>query len=65
LTTIIRQIQDETITKAFEKEELQVVATGSGAPCLDLTRISEEVALACQDVDLVMIEGMGRAIQYF
>lgn len=42
-----------------------MVPTGSGAPCLDLLRVSEEVCIASKDVDLVMIEGMGRAIQYF
>jgi bifunctional damage-control phosphatase, subfamily II, fusion protein len=64
LKAILRQIEEQTISKCFNDGRLEVVPTGSGAPCLDLLRISEEVSSACQGVDLVMIEGMGRAIQY-
>ncbi len=63
LTNILRQISDPIISNAFQNGKLQVVATGSGAPCLDFLRISEEVYVACDEVDLIMIEGMGRAIQ--
>ena len=39
-----------------------MVPTGSASPCLDLLRISEEICDASRDVDLVILEGMGRAI---
>jgi uncharacterized protein with ATP-grasp and redox domains len=54
---------EPTIATSLTGSKLQVVPTGSGAPCLDLLRVSEEVCVASQDADLVMIEGMGRAIQ--
>lgn len=38
---------------------LYVVATGHGSPCLDLRRVSRELAEACSGVDLIVIEGMG------
>ncbi|RUP51674.1 fumble-domain-containing protein [Jimgerdemannia flammicorona] len=53
---------DETIAKAWCENRLVVKATGSSSPCLDLRRIDDDLATACQDVDLVVLEGMGRAI---
>lgn len=41
---------------------LYVCGSGSAGPCLDLARISSEVASACDGVDLIVIEGMGRAV---
>lgn len=42
---------------------LTVLATGSGSPCLDLSNISSELCdSASHGVDLVVMEGMGRAI---
>ena len=54
---------DSVFGTALASGTIQVIGTGSGSPCLDLLRISEELCLASRDVDLVMIEGMGRAIQ--
>lgn len=42
--------------------KLWVVANGHGSPCLDLRRVPDLLAEACMGVDLVVIEGMGRAI---
>ncbi|KAL1920125.1 uncharacterized protein VTP21DRAFT_1271 [Calcarisporiella thermophila] len=53
---------DEMISSAWECQQLEVFGTGSSNPCLDLSRISEDLAEACRDVDLVVLEGMGRAI---
>jgi len=39
-----------------------VSETGSGSPCLDLRNINYELAEACESADLVIIEGMGRAM---
>ena len=41
---------------------LYVVPSGQGSPCLDLRRVSDTLADATIGADLVIIEGMGRAI---
>lgn len=41
---------------------LYVVGSGQGGPCLDLRRVSRDLADASQGADLIVIEGMGRAI---
>ncbi|EFJ47392.1 hypothetical protein VOLCADRAFT_61514, partial [Volvox carteri f. nagariensis] len=41
---------------------LYVVANGQGSPCLDLRRVPDRLGEACVGVDLLVIEGMGRAI---
>ena len=41
---------------------LTVCASGSGSPCLDFRRISSELCVAAQGVDLIVLEGMGRAV---
>ncbi|KAL3694170.1 hypothetical protein R1sor_007821 [Riccia sorocarpa] len=41
---------------------LYVVASGSGSPCIDLRQVSSEVAEAANGADLVVLEGMGRAV---
>ncbi len=41
---------------------LFVVASGTGGPCLDLRRVPATLADATVGVDLLVIEGMGRAI---
>ncbi|BFI31343.1 type II pantothenate kinase [Marchantia polymorpha subsp. ruderalis] len=41
---------------------LFVVANGSGSPCIDFRQISSEVADLAKSADLVVLEGMGRAL---
>lgn len=41
---------------------LTVCASGSGSPCLDFRRISSELCEAAQGADLIVLEGMGRAV---
>ncbi|KAJ3367719.1 Pantothenate kinase 4 [Kappamyces sp. JEL0680] len=53
---------DSAFSSGIRTGTLQVLSSGSGSPCLDLLRVSEELCIAARDVDLVMIEGMGRAI---
>ncbi|KAJ3038029.1 hypothetical protein HDV00_001073 [Rhizophlyctis rosea] len=64
LAALIEKITyfDGLIRRSRENGALQVVGTGSASPCLDLLHISAELAKACEDVDLVVVEGMGRAI---
>jgi len=54
---------DKQINDAYNKYgRLMVYETGSGSPCLDLRNINCDLADACETVDLVIIEGMGRAM---
>ena len=41
---------------------LFVCSNGQGSPCLDLRRVPGALADACVGADLVVVEGMGRAI---
>ena len=41
---------------------LYVTSNGQGSPCLDLRRVPSTLAEATVGTDLVVIEGMGRAI---
>jgi type II pantothenate kinase len=41
----------------------EVVSTGSDIPLLDLSSVSDEFNDAAEEVDLVVLEGMGRAIE--
>ncbi|KAI9336239.1 fumble-domain-containing protein, partial [Zopfochytrium polystomum] len=54
--------QDGLLAEAVKKSWIKVVGTGSGEPCLDLRRVSEQIASEATDTDLVILEGMGRAI---
>jgi type II pantothenate kinase len=62
LSFILENITEKTLSQCYKSEQLKVVATGSGAPCLSFVQLSEEVSVESKDVDLVVIEGMGRAI---
>lgn len=54
-------VQDLDITSP-SYAPLYVIENGQGGPCLNMRRVSRELALASQGTDLVVIEGMGRAI---
>ncbi|XP_019463839.1 PREDICTED: pantothenate kinase 2-like isoform X1 [Lupinus angustifolius] len=41
---------------------LMVVENGCGSPCIDLRQVSSELAAAANDADLIILEGMGRAL---
>ncbi|KAK8714584.1 hypothetical protein V6N13_041938 [Hibiscus sabdariffa] len=41
---------------------LMVVENGCGSPCIDLRQVSSELAAAAKNADLVILEGMGRAL---
>ncbi len=42
---------------------IEIVSTGTGEPLIDLSAVSDELNAAAEDADLVIIEGMGRAIE--
>ncbi|KAM6371822.1 4'-phosphopantetheine phosphatase isoform 2-T2 [Pluvialis apricaria] len=55
---------DPVIQSALREERLLLVQTGSSSPCLDLSRLDKGLAVLVRErkTDLVIIEGMGRAI---
>ncbi|XP_073459107.1 4'-phosphopantetheine phosphatase [Aquarana catesbeiana] len=55
---------DSIIQSALQSEKLILVQTGSSSPCLDLSRLDKGLAMLVKErnTDLVIIEGMGRAI---
>ncbi|GCC19680.1 hypothetical protein chiPu_0018461 [Chiloscyllium punctatum] len=55
---------DSVIRKALEEDKLLLVQSGSSSPCLDLSRLDKGLATVVWErkTDLVIIEGMGRAI---
>ena len=42
--------------------KLYIISNGQGSPCLDLRRIPGQLADATVGADLVILEGMGRAV---
>lgn len=50
------------IRNAHREERLVLMESGIGSPCLDCRRVNTELALKCRDADLLILEGMGRAI---
>ncbi|KAL3137393.1 hypothetical protein ABBQ32_006916 [Trebouxia sp. C0010 RCD-2024] len=54
---------DKLLGRAVEEEIITVVSSGSALPIIDLTKLSPECVAAAEGVDLVVMEGMGRAIE--
>lgn len=56
---------DPAIRDALTDGRLEAVPSGNDAPLIDLTAVSPELAAACdrRGVDLVVLEGMGRAVE--
>ncbi|KAI9592048.1 fumble-domain-containing protein [Syncephalis fuscata] len=53
---------DRSLADAWRDGNLTIIGTGSDSPCLDLRRLNEDCAAICTTADLIIIEGMGRAI---
>ncbi|XP_036855656.2 4'-phosphopantetheine phosphatase isoform X2 [Manis javanica] len=55
---------DPVVHSALREERLLLVQTGSSSPCLDLSRLDKGLAVLVRErgADLVVIEGMGRAV---
>ena len=47
---------DHLTAAAWASKKLSVIETGSASLCLNLRRINEDLARACQDVDIVVLE---------
>ncbi|RWR81972.1 pantothenate kinase 2 isoform X1 [Cinnamomum micranthum f. kanehirae] len=54
-------IQDGAVEN-YASAPLMVVENGCGSPCLDFRQVSSELAAVAKDADLVVLEGMGRAL---
>jgi len=54
---------DSILAEALHDERLSVVASGGWAPLLDLADLSDECVNAVTDADLIILQGMGRAIE--
>jgi len=67
LKALMRQITewDPVLRQADEQGWLEIVGTGNGVPLIDLGRISDELndVVERRDVDLCIVEGMGRAVE--
>lgn len=55
-------VQCEVLREAYEQQRLQVFSNGHSSPCLDLLQLPSDVDHALSSVDLIVIEGMGRAL---
>lgn len=57
--------QDELLAKSLSTRRLRLVSSGGGLPLLDLRKLSVELRreIAERPPDLVVLEGMGRAIE--
>mmetsp|Transcript_39867 Transcript_39867/g.113104 ORF Transcript_39867/g.113104 Transcript_39867/m.113104 type:complete len:792 (+) Transcript_39867:122-2497(+) len=53
----------EVIGRAWKSGQLAVRSTGSALCVLDMSKLSAELCAEAEDVDLVVLEGMGRSIE--
>lgn len=64
LFEIISKLKDENgKLMGVDISKLLIVNSGNDLPVIDLTRVSQELAYLASDADLVVLEGMGRAIE--
>ncbi|EFJ49670.1 hypothetical protein VOLCADRAFT_80583 [Volvox carteri f. nagariensis] len=54
---------DAVLQGAISSGQLRVVCSGSDLPVIDLTKLSPEAVDAAAECDLIVLEGMGRAIE--
>ncbi|MFA6134952.1 MAG: ARMT1-like domain-containing protein [Phycisphaerae bacterium] len=54
---------DEDLASLISAEMFEVVSTGTDTPMIDLSAVSDELNAAAADAELVILEGMGRAVE--
>ncbi len=54
---------DPIFADALDSQQLTLIPSGNDLPVIDMTQISPELADAAQNADLLIIEGMGRALE--
>jgi type II pantothenate kinase len=62
---IVKQLatKDPELDELLSQKSIQVVATGTDLPVIDLSAVSDELNAASADTDLIVLEGMGRGIE--
>ena len=62
---VIEQIAqiDRDLPALLDAQMFEVVSTGNDIPLIDLSDVSDELNAASEDADLVILEGMGRAVE--
>ncbi|ONK81851.1 uncharacterized protein A4U43_C01F33520 [Asparagus officinalis] len=64
LVEIVKKLKDENQQiVGVDTSGLLIINSGNDLPVIDLTNVSPELAYLAGDADLVMLEGMGRAIE--
>jgi len=56
-------VTDADLAALIKANMLEVLASGSDLPLLDLSEVSEPLNEAADDAELVILEGMGRAVE--
>jgi uncharacterized protein with ATP-grasp and redox domains len=56
-------IIDRDLPALLDAQMFEVVSTGNDIPLIDLSEVSDELNAAASDADLVVMEGMGRAVE--
>jgi len=54
--------REESVQNVSSVPRLMVVENGCGSPCIDFRQVSSDLAAAANEADLVILEGMGRAL---
>lgn len=65
VTAVVRRLAavDPELAGLIEAGMLEVVSTGTDLPVIDLSSVSNDLNTAATDADLVVLEGMGRAVE--
>ena len=71
LTALLPRVADVEVNgtesrvflEALDSNTLTVVSSGSDLPVIDLTHVSSELVDAARGADLIVLEGMGRAVE--
>ena len=71
LTALLPRVADVEVNgtesrvflEALDSNKLTVVSSGSDLPVIDLTHVSSELVDAARGADLIVLEGMGRAVE--
>ena len=54
---------DVDLPALLDAQMFEVVSTGNDIPLIDLSEVSDELNAATEDADLIILEGMGRAVE--
>ncbi len=65
LKRVLRELseRDSALRRLLKTDRIAAIGTGTDAPLIDLSKISDECNRAAAKSDLVILEGMGRAVE--